>query len=50
MLMGMGTAAGVAAKQLVDGSVASVQDVDVARVQATLGSVFRQRVHAAAAA
>ena len=33
MLMGTGSAAGVAAQQLVDGSVTAVQDVDVAKVQ-----------------
>jgi len=45
MLMSVGTAAGVAAKQLVDGDVATVQDVDVARVQGILTSVFAQRIH-----
>lgn len=45
MLMAIGTAAGVAAKQLVDGSVAVVHDVDVSKVQATLTQVFQQRIH-----
>ena len=45
MFMSTGTAAGVAAKQLVDGHVASVQDVDVAKVQAILVRTFGQRVH-----
>lgn len=44
MYMSVGTAAGVAAKQLVDGEVATVQDVDVPRLQALLGT-FGQRVH-----
>jgi hypothetical protein len=46
MLMDTGTAAGVAAKQLVDGSVATVQDVDVSKVQAILTGVFKQTIHA----
>ena len=45
MLMSVGTAAGVAAAQLVDGSAASVHDVDVARVQQVLVHTFGQRVH-----
>ena len=45
MFMSVGTAAGVAAKQLVDGDVATVQDVDVAKVQAILTGTFAQRVH-----
>ena len=45
MYMSLGAAAGVAAKQLVDGSVATVQDVDVASVQRILTSVFGQRIH-----
>ena len=45
MFMSVGTAAGVAAKQLVDGEVDAVQDVDVAKVQAILTGVFEQRVH-----
>ena len=47
MLMGTGTAAGVAAQQLVEGSVAQVQDVDVSKVQGILTGVFRQKVHIA---
>ena len=43
--MSVGTAAGVAAKQLVDGSAATVQDVDVAAVQAILTGTFSQRIH-----
>ena len=46
MFMSVGTAAGVAAKQLVDGEVATVQDVNVTKVQAILtGALFNQRVH-----
>lgn len=45
MFMSVGTAAGVAAKQLVDGTAACVQDVDVAQVQALLVSHFQQRIH-----
>ena len=45
MFMSVGTAAGVAAAQLVDGSVRTVQDVDVAKVQAIVASTFKQRVH-----
>ena len=46
MFMSVGTAAGVAAKQLVDGTAATVQDVDVAAVQAILTSdLFKQRIH-----
>merc|ERR1712166_167908 len=47
MLMGTGTAAGVAAKQLVDGAVTTVQDVDVSKVQSILTSVFKQTIHTA---
>ena len=47
MFMAVGTAAGVAAQQLVNGSVATVQDVDVATVQAILVSRFRQQIHVA---
>jgi hypothetical protein len=43
--MSGGAAAGVAAKQLVDGSAATVQDVDVAVVQAILSGTFGQRIH-----
>lgn len=46
MLMGTGSAAGVAAKQLVDRSVATVQDVDVSKVQSILTDVFKQAIHA----
>merc|ERR1712100_772854 len=42
MLMGIGSAAGVAAKQVVDGSAATVQDVDVSKVQAILVGTFDQ--------
>ena len=45
MFMSVGTAAGVAAKQVVDGTAATVQDVDVGKVQAILAGVFAQRVH-----
>lgn len=45
MLMGIGTAAGVAAKQIVDGSAATVQDVDVSQVQFILSNTFNQQVH-----
>ena len=45
MYMSVGTAAGVAAKQLVDGDAAVVQDVVVSKVQAILSGTFRQRVH-----
>ena len=43
--MSVGSAAGVAAKQIVDGDVATVQDVDVSKVQAILTRLFRQRIH-----
>ena len=36
----------MAAKQLVDGSVTNVQDVDVSKVQAILTGVFKQIIHA----
>jgi hypothetical protein len=45
MLMSVGTAAGVAAQQLVDGSVGAVQDVDVSKVQAILTGTFKQAIH-----
>merc|ERR1712070_459300 len=45
MLMGIGTAAGVAAKQIVDGSVATVQDVEVSQVQSILVDTFKQHIH-----
>ena len=45
MFMSVGSAAGVAAKQLVDGDVATVQDVDVTKVQAILTTTLGQRIH-----
>eukprot|EP00039_Didymoeca_costata_P000628 m.46563 g.46563 ORF g.46563 m.46563 type:complete len:674 (+) comp10386_c0_seq2:163-2184(+) len=45
MFMSLGSAAGVAAKQLVDGSVGTVQDVNVTEVQDILSNIFKQRVH-----
>ena len=45
MFMSVGAAAGVAAKQLVDGDAATVQDVDVSSVQAILTGTFQQRIH-----
>ena len=45
MFMSVGTAAGVAAKQLVEGTAACVQDVDVAAVQGVLVGTFKQRIH-----
>merc|ERR1711988_1769293 len=45
MLMGVGTAAGVAAKQIVDGTAATVQDVDVSQVQSVLLNTFEQHIH-----
>lgn len=45
MFMSLGTAAGVAAKQLVDGSVDTVQDVNVSAVQDILVNTFKQRIH-----
>jgi hypothetical protein len=46
MFMYVGTAAGVAAKQVVDGSAATVQDVNVTQVQAVLTSAqFKQLIH-----
>jgi hypothetical protein len=45
MFMSLGTAAGVAAAQVVAGSAAVVQDVDVAKVQAILVDTFKQRIH-----
>ena len=41
----VGTAAGVAAKQLVDQTAATVQDVDVKQVQDTLVNKFHQLIH-----
>jgi hypothetical protein len=45
MFMATGTAAGVAAKQLADGSVDTVQDVNVTLVQDILVTQFNQAVH-----
>lgn len=45
MFMSVGSAAGVAAKQLVDGDVSVVQDVDVTKVQQILTTTFNQRIH-----
>ena len=43
--MNVGSAAGVAAKQLVDGTAPTVHDVDVALVQKILNETFHQRIH-----
>ena len=40
-----GSAAGVAALQLVEGSVSTVQDVNVSKVQEILTGVFKQTIH-----
>ena len=45
MLMGMGTAAGVAAQQLVEGTAATVQQVNVTKVQDILVNLFKQTIH-----
>merc|ERR1712151_1182168 len=45
MLMGIGTAAGVAAKQLVEGTATTVQEVDVSKVQEILTDKFGQKIH-----
>lgn len=45
MFMSVGSAAGVAAKQLVDGTAATVQAVNVTAVQSILNSTFLQRIH-----
>ena len=45
MFMAVGSAAGVAAAQLADGSVATVQDVNVTRVQNILSAKFSQQIH-----
>lgn len=45
MFMGVGSAAGVAARQLVDGSARTVQDINVTKVQALLNGTFQQRIH-----
>ena len=47
MFMSLGTAAGVAAKQLVDGTSESVQNVNVSLVQSILVSRFKQQIHVA---
>lgn len=46
--MYVGTAAGVAAKQVVDGEVATVQDVNVTKVQTILTQTFKQAIHCCA--
>jgi hypothetical protein len=43
--MSVGSAAGVAAQQLVSGAVTAVQDVNVTLVQEILVATFKQRVH-----
>jgi hypothetical protein len=48
MFMAVGSAAGVAAQQLVDGSVTTVQDVDVTKVQTLLSQRFAQQIHVSA--
>lgn len=45
MFMYVGTAAGVAAKQLVDGTAPTVQDVNVTKVQVLLQNKFNQIIH-----
>jgi hypothetical protein len=45
MFMSVGAAAGVAAKQLVDGEVSTVQQVNVTKVQEILVATFQQRIH-----
>ena len=45
MLMSIGSAAGVAAKQLVDRHISAVQDVNVSKVQEILTSKFGQSIH-----
>lgn len=45
MFMSVGSAAGVAAQQLVSGEAATVQDVNVTKVQLVLSNIFRQRIH-----
>lgn len=45
MFMNLGSAAGVAAKQLVDAEVATVQEVNVSKVQGILAADFGQRIH-----
>ncbi len=43
--MSIGSAAGVAAAQVVSGSAATVQDVNVTQVQEILNNTFGQRIH-----
>jgi len=45
MFMSLGSAAGVAARQLVDGGALTVHDVDVGQVQDILTGRFGQRIH-----
>jgi len=45
MFMNVGSAAGVAAKQLIDGEVNTVQDINVSEVQRILAGTFKQRIH-----
>ena len=45
MYMSVGTAAGIAAHQVVDGSVNTVQEVNVTKVQHVLLKQFQQRIH-----
>ena len=45
MFMSVGAAAGAAAAQVVSGTAATVQDVDVAKLQGVLTGLFKQRVH-----
>ena len=45
MFMSVGTAAGVAAQQLVLGEIDTVQDVNVTKVQNILTGLFGQRIH-----
>ena len=47
MLMSVGSAAGVAAMQLVSGQAAAVHDVNVTAVQEVLVSAFQQEIHVA---
>ena len=45
MLMGVGSAAGVAAQQLVDGTAQTVQEVNISMVQNILVNIFKQQIH-----
>jgi len=45
MFMSVGSAAGVAAMQVVGGDVETVQDVDVSKVQSILTNTFHQDIH-----